>query len=98
MITFLPEAVEAKDPDETKFYYMDWSNGLIDDDTISSSTWVVQSGVTAAAITTVLAGAYKTRVTLSGGLSGNNYACTNRVVTVAGETLERTGILRVRER
>lgn len=98
MIQFLPGDVEVKDPDETEHYYMDWSAKLVNGATISGSTWAVQSGLTATNATTVLAGALKTRVTLAGGLAGANYACTNRVTTTDGQTLERTGIVRVRER
>ena len=98
MIRFAPDAVRAKDPDDTDFYYMDWSQELNDGETISASTWVVQSGLTIDDEDTILAGAYKTRVTLSGGLTQNNYDCTNRITTSASRNLSMTGVVRVRER
>ena len=98
MTPFLPGEVEAKDPDDTAHYYMDWTAKLLNGATVSSSSWIIQSGLTKSNDTTVLAGNYKTRVTLAGGLAGGNYACTNTVVLSDGQTLQRTGVLRVRER
>jgi hypothetical protein len=96
-IPFQPTDVDPKDPDETEFYYMDWAAKLSPtDDTISTSSWVVQSGLTGTN-DAILAGSLKTRITLSGGTSGGDYACRNTVVTSGGRTLQRTGIVRVRE-
>jgi hypothetical protein len=96
-VAFRPEAVEPKDPDETKFYYMDWEQGLNEDCTVSTSTWLIENGLTGAD-GTITAGALKTRITLSGGKSGGYYHCRNTVVTSDGETLQRTGVVRVMER
>jgi hypothetical protein len=85
--------VDAKDPDEVKYYFRDWTDGLNTDATISTSTWTVQSGITAG--TTGITGAV-TRVLLSGGTARTDYTVTNRITTSDGETLERAGVVRVR--
>jgi len=94
---FRPDAVDAKDPDETKFYYMDWEPYINDGATVSTSTWLIQSGLTSAD-PTITVGSLKTRITLSGGISGADYQCRNTAVTSDGETLQLTGVVRVRER
>jgi hypothetical protein len=85
--------VDAKDPDETKYYAMDWSASLNTGATISASSWTVGAGITAG--TTGTTGAI-TRVLLSSGTHLSNYVITNRITTSDGETLERSGIVRVR--
>jgi hypothetical protein len=85
--------VDAKDPDEVKYYSMDWTNYLNTSATISTSAWTVASGITAGANGTDGAIA---RVLLSGGTHGQNYIVTNRITTSDGETLERAGVVRVR--
>jgi hypothetical protein len=87
--------VEPKDPQESKIYTMDWTNGLNSGATISASTWVV-TGLTNAA-DTIVTGSLKTTIRLSGGVDGNDYTCTNTVTTSDGETLERSGVVQVRQ-
>lgn len=86
--------VDPKDPQEIKIYTMDWSEAVTAGATISTSSWAVQSGLTK--VTDAIGADNTTTVTLSGGTHGANYTCTNTVTTSAGETLERTGIVRVR--
>jgi RNA 3'-terminal phosphate cyclase len=38
----------------------------------------------------------QTSILLSGGTHNTDYACINRITTSDGETLEQTGLLRVR--
>jgi hypothetical protein len=89
--------VEPKDPDEIKIYTRDWTSLLNSGATISTSSWVVSSGLTKVS-DGIVTGSLKTSVKLSGGSPGIRYACTNRVVTSDGETLERTGEVLVMER
>jgi hypothetical protein len=84
--------VDAKDPDEVKYYAFDWTNHLNTDATVSASTWTA-TGLTVG--TTAIATPI-TRALLSGGTHNTNYTVTNRITTSDGETLERSGILRVR--
>jgi hypothetical protein len=92
---FLSTAVDAKDPQETRMYTMDWTDGLNASATVSGSTWVV-TGLTNAGDSVI--GGTKTTVLLSGGTAGTDYTCTNTITTSDGETLERSGIVRVRAR
>lgn len=76
-----------KDPDAIENFTVDWALAL-GSDTISSSTWIVPSGMTqvAASNTTVLA-----TIQLSGGTLGSTYAVVNRITTTtSGETLDET--------
>ena len=87
-----------KDPDAIRTYTIDWADtgpndataddtGWLQGDTISSSTWTVDTGITlvADAFTTTA-----TSVKLSGGVLGRRYKAVNRVVTTNGETDDRT--------
>ena len=82
--------VDYKDPDDAKFYAMNWTPYVNDGATISTSSWtttLTQASPSISGLTT--------RVKLSGGTSGTDYRVTNRITTSDGETHERTGIVRV---
>lgn len=78
--------VFAKTPDEVLDYGWDWSQWL-GGDTIQTSVWVVDAGLTVPAqgndstSTTLWAGA---------GTLGMRYKCANRIITVGGRTAVRT--------
>jgi hypothetical protein len=86
---------DPKDPNEVKTYTMDWVPQLNTGATISTSTWVLPSGVVNDADGIVSADT-QTSILLSGGTHGTDYSCINRITTSDGETLEQTGLLRVR--
>lgn len=95
-MSFVPlNAVEPKDPGESKYYTMDWTAKLNSGATVSGSSWVVTglTNVTDAIVT----GSVKTTVKLSGGIDGQDYRCENTVTTSDGETLVQTGVVRVRK-
>jgi len=83
-----------KDPDAVLDYQNDWSDWL-GDDTISTSNWIVPSGITensdAKTSTT-------TTIWLSGGTAGESYSIVNRIVTTNSRTDDRTRIIRVEDR
>jgi uncharacterized phiE125 gp8 family phage protein len=82
-----------KDPDSKLDYGFDWSEWL-GADTISSSSWVIASGLTKvsdSASTTV------TAVTISGGIIGQQYVITNRIITAAGRQDDRSHLIAIRE-
>jgi hypothetical protein len=70
-------------------YQEDWSDWL-GTDTISSSSWVVATGLTADSDTNTT-----TTATLwaSSGTLGTSYVCTNTVITAAGRTEARSFLL-----
>jgi hypothetical protein len=75
-----------KDPDEVLDYEIDWSDRL-DGDTISSSDWEIEAGITEGSTsntTTV------TKIWLSGGTIGEKYVLTNRIVTAGGRTMDQS--------
>jgi len=84
----------TKDPNaviDFKINWSDWLNG----DTISTSTWTVESGITqdSESETTTT-----TTVWLSGGTAGLTYTVTNRIVTAAGRTDDRSIAVKVVDR
>lgn len=78
--------VFLKDPDEVLDYVRDWS-ALLGADTISTSTWTPDSGITvnSSSNTTTTA-----TVWLSGGTLGTTYGVRNRIVTAGGRTHDFT--------
>ena len=98
----VPSRTFTKDPDEVQDYGFDW-NGDADDggpwledgDTVSTSTWIVPSGITKdsdSKSTTV------TKIWLSGGTDGEEYLIANRMVSAEGRTVERSFVVQVRAR
>lgn len=83
-----------KDPDSTVDFGFDWSDWLVDD-TIASSTWTLQTGLTAGtnSFTDTV-----TTVWIAGGTAGQQYTAANRITTAGGRTDERTLIITVEQR
>lgn len=77
-------------------YGFDWStDGWLGVDTIATSTWTVPAGLTSEATSNTTTTA---TVWLSGGTAGTVYQVTNRIVTAAGRTDERSFTVRVADR
>jgi hypothetical protein len=81
-----------KDPAAVLDYQVDWTEWLEAGDTIVTSTWTVDTGITnnLDAFTTTL-----TWIWISGGTAGQTYHAVNRVVTDDGRTNEWTITIRV---
>lgn len=77
---------------EVKDYAIDWSAALGDVDTISTSAWVVETGITKDSDSDTDT---TTTIWLSGGTEGVGYTLTNRVVTAQGRTLERSFLVTI---
>lgn len=92
----MPEllATYNKDPTEVLDYTIDWET-LLDGDTITTSEWSVDTGITqdSETETTTLA-----IIWVSGGTAGKQYALTNTIVTDAGRTRVRSIAINVIER
>lgn len=84
----------VKDPDAVLDYQIDWEDWL-DSDTISTSEWTVESGITRDSDANT---ATTTTIWLSGGTAGETYSLTNRIVTTGGRTEDRTMTVYVEER
>lgn len=85
----------VKDPGEKKDYGVDWSQ-LLAGDTISTSAWVVESGLTKEVSPAEGKTGTTTTVWLSGGTADQDYTVTNTVTTAAGRILERSFEIMVR--
>jgi hypothetical protein len=89
-----------KDEDERLDYGIDWTDKLIDtdqgiNDTISTSTWEVPSGITSFQETN---DNYNTVIWLEGGTTGETYFITNHVVTTDGRIMEQTVRITIKDK
>lgn len=96
--TITVHQVERKDPSERKVYSMDWGDELSAGETIASSSWSVSpAGLTMVSDNIIAPANTITSVLLADGDADVDYECTNTITTSGGQTLVRTGELRVRE-
>lgn len=84
----------VKDPDAILDYQVNWSAWL-SGDTIQTSTWQAESGITIDSDSNTTTAA---TVWLSGGAAGNTYDVTNHIVTAAGREDDRTIQIKVQEK
>lgn len=85
----------SKDPDEVVDYDLSWADQMTADaDTIVSSTWTVPANITKNSSTNT---ATRTKVWLSGGISGETYTLLNRVVTTGGRTFDQSVKLKMKD-
>jgi len=82
-------AVQAfrKDPDAVLDYAFDWSDWLASGETISVSSWTVDTGLT---MDSNSKGDDSTKVWLSGGTAGATYTVANKITTSDSRTDERS--------
>lgn len=85
----------TKDADAVLDYGFDWSDWLATGETISTSTWTVESGITKDSDSKT---ATITSIWLSGGTAGERYRISNKIVTNASRTDERSFVVSVTER
>lgn len=85
-----------KDPDEVLDYQFDWSSRLDVGETISVSTFVLESGSVTLG-NEALAGGLTT-VWISDGDVGSVAVVTNRITTSSGRTYDESARLRIRSK
>lgn len=87
--------VYVKDPDAVLDYVWDWADWLAPGETISTSDFIVSAGLDlqSEGNSTNTATAW-----LAGGTQGTSYLVTNRIVTSAGRTDDRSMTIRVKNR
>jgi hypothetical protein len=86
----------VKDPAAELDYTVDWTKWLAGD-TISTSSWTIPSGLTKG--TKGESNTTKTAtIWLKGGTLGTEYTVTNKIVTVAGRTDERSFTITIEDR
>lgn len=85
----------TKDPDAVLDWHFDWINWLDQGEVITTSTFDVTAGIAVNATENTTS---NTTVWLAGGRAGQNYQVTNRIITSAARTDERSIIIRVRDR
>jgi hypothetical protein len=84
----------TKDPNAVLDYQIDWSTWL-DGDTIATSAWIVETGITVDSDT--IHDTTSATLWLSGGTVGSTYECTNRITTAGGRTDDRTIKIKIKE-
>lgn len=84
-------AQATKDAVDVRDYTFDWSS-ILGDDTISSSDWVADTGLTIDSDTNTTT---STTVWISGGTTNQAYRVYNTVVTTDGRTYKRFMIVLV---
>lgn len=85
----------TKAPDEEILEGFDWSDRISAGDSLASSTWTLDSGLSGNS------GAYNqtsTQVELTGGTAGAQYRVINLVTTSQGEAFQRSFKVQVRDR
>lgn len=89
--------VSSKDPGDITNWSFDYSAEMsaLGDDTIATSTWVLDGSLTEVAESNTDTTA---TVKISGGVAGTRVECTNTITTTtSGETFERTVLLTIDE-
>ena len=84
-----------KDPDADLDYGVDWSDWLQSGEVISTSSWTVPAGITTHDEAKTDTG---TTIWASGGTVKTSYDLTNKIVTDAARTDERTIRITVEQR
>ena len=87
----------TKDPEAVLDYTIDWTDWLIDSDTIIASTWTVPVGITKNS-DAISENESLTTIWLSNGIVGTNYSLVNHITTSEGRQDDRTIIIRIREK
>lgn len=72
------------DPDDSKWYAIDWSNELTSSESIGSATWTVPAGLSQAG--TAISD-NQTQVQLTGGTAGVTYTITCQMFKNTGESI-----------
>jgi hypothetical protein len=90
--------VFIKDPDAALAYGVDWSDWLLDGESITNSTWFVDPVDSPPLEVLGDDGSPPdTAVLISGGELGVVYRVTNRIVTSFGNTADRSLVIRIEQ-
>jgi len=86
-----------KDPDAVLDYGFDWSDWMVNNDSITASTWAAETGIT---IDSEDEDGNNNTATvwLSSGTSGRQYRVTNTITTQGGRVDERTLVVIVQNK
>jgi hypothetical protein len=94
-----------KDPNEVLDYDIDWAGteedpGRTFNDPILSSSWTITSTPDDGFLVmgANLFSATATKIWLSGGTLGKQYKITNRITTTGGRTMDKSGMVTIREK
>jgi hypothetical protein len=83
------------DPNAKLDYGFDWSSWLASGETILTSTWTVESGLTKVSDNNSTTA---TTIWVKGGTAGESYIITNHITTSAGREDDRSHVIKVKDR
>lgn len=84
-----------KDPDSKLDYGFDWSSWLATGETILTSTWTVETGLTKVSDSNSTTA---TTIWVTGGTVGESYVITNHITTSDGREDDRSHVLKIKDR
>jgi hypothetical protein len=85
----------VKDPQDSVWYTVDWTDWLATAETISTTDWTVPTGITQAAVT---ATSKTSLIKLSGGTAGVTYKIACKATTSTAQVVERSFLVPVANR
>lgn len=91
----------VKDPDAILDFHFDWTDWLVNGDTILTSQIIASAGITVGDGVLAPVPSFTTTNTtywLAGGTAGKPYTITNRITTSQGRTDDRTMTIRIQDR
>lgn len=103
----MTDAWPDKDPDERKDFDIDWTPYLLlfgettPSDLINTTLpakWKIEGPDAALLTDSNQLGTTLTKIWLTAGTPGSQYKLTNRITTVAGRILEKSGVVNVKSR
>jgi hypothetical protein len=90
-----PPILAVKDPQDTVWYTVDWTEWLATGETVSSTAWTVPAGITQDAVT---ATSKTSLIKLSGGSPGVTYKIACKATTSSSQVVERSFLVPVKHR
>lgn len=84
-----------KSPNDVLDYTYDWTSWIPTGDTINTSTWTAQSGITVETSPAATFTNTTTTVWLGAGTAGTAYTLTNQITTTAGRVGQHTETINV---
>lgn len=90
-----PPTLAVKDPQDSVWYTVDWSDWLDAGESVAGTDWTVPAGIVQDAVT---ATSTSSLIKLSGGTPGVTYKVACKITTSASQVVERSFLVPVKHR
>lgn len=87
----IPLAPTIQDPDNEDTWGGDWTDFLLEGETIHSSIWIIPDDLISVSESATIT---HTKILMKGGISGNSYTVTNRIKTTEDTSIDRSMVIR----